>query len=265
MGELYGEKKMNLELQDKVVMVTGASRGIGKAIALGFAEEGAQLSICGRTKETLTNAEEEIETYGVNVLSTIADVTKGEEAKVFFSNTLARYGKIDVLVNNVGGSRLTSSLEISDQEWHQLLDLNLVSAARMSRLVIPMMQDQKSGVIIMISSIYGREGGGHITYNAAKAAEISMAKSLAREFAPENIRVNSVAPGSIAFPGGVWAQRQEENPEKIADFVKSDMPLGRFGKPEEIANVVVFLASERASLVTGACMNVDGCQSKSNI
>ena len=210
---------MNLELQDKVVMVTGASRGIGKAIALGFAEEGAQLSICGRTKETLTNAAEEIETYGVNVLSTIADVTKGEEAKVFFSNTLERYGKIDVLVNNVGGSRLTSSLEISDQEWHQLLDLNLVSAARMSRLVIPIMQEQKGGVIIMISSIYGREGGGHITYNAAKAAEISMAKSLAREFAPENIRVNSVAPGSIAFPGGVWAQRQEENPEKIYEMV----------------------------------------------
>ena len=181
---------MNLELQDKVVMVTGASRGIGKAIALGFAEEGAQLSICGRTKETLANAAKEIETHGVNVLSTIADVTKGEEAKVFFSNTLARYGKIDVLVNNVGGSRLTSSLEISDQEWHQLLDLNLVSAARMSRLVIPMMQDQKGGVIIMISSIYGREGGGHITYNAAKAAEISMAKSLAREFAPENIPVS---------------------------------------------------------------------------
>ena len=248
---------MNLELQDKVVMVTGASRGIGKAIALGFAEEGAQLSICGRTKETLTNAAKEIETYGANVLSTVADVTEGEEAKAFFSNTLERYGKIDVLINNVGGSRLTPPLEI--------LDLNLVSAARMSRFVIPIMQKQKGGVITMISSIYGREGGGHITYNAAKAAEISMAKSLACEFAPENIRVNSVAPGSIAFPGGVWARRQEEDPEKIADFVKNDMPLGRFGNPEEIANVVVFLASERASLVTGTCMNVDGCQSKSNI
>ena len=256
---------MNLELQDKVVMVTGASRGIGKAIALGFAEEGAQLSICGRTQETLTKTAKEIETHGVDVLSTVADVTDGEEAKAFFTHTLNKYGKIDVLVNNVGGSRLTPPLEISDQEWHQLLDLNLISAARMSGLVIPVMQKQKGGVIIMISSIYGREGGGHITYNAAKAAEISMAKSLAREFAQENIRVNSVAPGSIAFPGGVWAQRQKEDPEQIAKFVKSDMPLGRFGKPEEIANVVVFLASERASLVTGACMNVDGCQSKSNI
>ena len=112
---------------------------------------------------------------------------------------------------------------------------------------------------------YGREGGGHITYNAAKAAEISMTKSLAKELAPDNIRVNSVAPGSILFPGGGWARRIAADPAAMEAFVKSDMPLGRFGKPEEIANVVVFLASERASLVTGACVNVDGCQSHSNI
>jgi 3-oxoacyl-[acyl-carrier protein] reductase len=127
------------------------------------------------------------------------------------------------------------------------------------------MQAQEGGVIITISSIYGREGGGHITYNAAKAAEISMSKSLAGELAKDNIRVNSVAPGSILFPGGGWERRQQADPEGIAAFVESDMPLGRFGKPEEVADVVVFLASERASLVTGACLNVDGCQSKSNI
>ena len=109
------------------------------------------------------------------------------------------------------------------------------------------------------------KAAGHITYNAAKAAEISMTKSLAKELAPDNIRVNSVAPGSILFPGGGWARRIAADPEKMEAFVKSDMPLGRFGKPEEIANVVVFLASERASLVTGACVNVDGCQSHSNI
>ena len=117
----------------------------------------------------------------------------------------------------------------------------------------------------MISSIFGRESGGHITYNAGKAAEISLAKALAREYAPYNIRVNSVAPGSILFPGGSWDRRQKENPEKIAEFVKHELPLGRFGKPEEVANVVVFLASDKASLVTGACINVDGCQSRSNI
>ena len=207
----------------------------------------------------------EIQALGAEVFARPADVTQGVDAEAFVKETLDKYGRIDVLINNVGGSKRTPTPEISDQEWHDILDLNLVSAARTSRAVIPTMQTQGSGVIIMISSIYGREGGGHITYNAAKAAEISMSKSLAGELAPDNIRVNSVAPGSILFPGGGWDLRQQADPEGMAAFVKSDMPLGRFGKPEEIANVVVFLASERASLVTGACINVDGCQSKSNI
>jgi 3-oxoacyl-[acyl-carrier protein] reductase len=256
---------MDLGLKDKVVIVTGASRGIGKAIALGFGSEEARLSICGRTPETLEATAREIQALGAEVFAKPADVTKGADAEAFVEETLDRYGRVDVLINNVGGSKWTPTPEISDEEWHEILDLNLVSAARMSRAVIPMMQARGSGVIIMISSIYGREGGGHITYNAAKAAEISMSKSLAHELAPNNIRVNSVAPGSILFPGGGWARRQEADPEGMAAFVKSDMPLRRFGRPEEIANVVVFLASERASLVTGTCINVDGCQSKSNI
>jgi 3-oxoacyl-[acyl-carrier protein] reductase len=256
---------MDLGLKDNVVVVTGASRGIGKAIALGFAAEGARLSICGRTSETLEAAANEIKALGAEVVAKPADVTQSEEAEAFVQETLDTYGRIDALINNVGGAIWTATLEISDQEWHEILDLNLVSAARMSRAVIPTMQRQGGGVIIMISSIWGREGGGHITYNAAKAAEISMSKSLANELAADNIRVNTVAPGSILFPGGGWERRQKTDPEGIAEFVKRDFPLGRFGKPEEIGNVVVFLASERASLVTGACLNVDGCQSKSNI
>jgi 3-oxoacyl-[acyl-carrier protein] reductase len=256
---------MDLRLEDKVVIVTGASRGIGKAMALGFATEGAKLSICGRTQATLEEAANEIRSLGAEVFARTADVTRSGDVETFVRETVERYGQIHVLINNVGGSRWTPTREISDAEWHELLDVNLVSAARMSRAVIPMMQKQGGGVIIMISSIYGRESGGHMTYNAAKAAEISMAKSLARELAPYNIRVNSVAPGSILFPGGGWDRRMKADPETIAAFVKSDMPLGRFGKPEEIADVVVFLASERASLVTGACINVDGCQSRSNI
>ena len=117
----------------------------------------------------------------------------------------------------------------------------------------------------MISSIWGRESGGHITYNASKAAEIRLCKALTREIDPDNIRVNSVAPGSILFPGGGWERRMKADPEGIAEFVKRDMPLWRFGRPEEITSVAVFLASERASLVTGACVSVDGCQSRSNI
>ncbi|NIR47218.1 SDR family oxidoreductase [candidate division KSB1 bacterium] len=256
---------MELNLKNKVVIVTGASRGIGKAIALAFAEESARLSICGRTRETLEEAADEIKAHNVEVFAKATDITKRAEAEALVQETLDKFGRIDVLVNNVGGSQKTPTLEISDQEWHDMLDLNAISAARMSQLVIPTMKQQGSGAIIMITSIYGRESGGHITYNAAKAAEISLAKSLARELAPHNIRVNSVAPGSILFPGGSWDRKQKAAPEKIARFIETDLPLGRFGKPEEIANVVVFLASERASLVSGACINVDGCQSMSNI
>ena len=256
---------MNLNLKGQVVMITGGSRGIGKAIALAFAREGAHLSICGRTQETLEAAAQEIKTAGADPLTCAADITKSDQAEAFVETTLDCYGRVDVLVNNVGGSRKTPTLELSDAEWHELLDINAVSAARMSRLVIPKMKEQGGGSIVMISSIYGREGGGHITYNAGKAAMISLSKTLAREFAPDNIRVNNVAPGSTIFEGGSWWHKQQADPDKIAAFVKSELPFGRFGKPEEIAEVVVFLASDRASWVSGASINVDGCQSASNI
>lgn len=256
---------MELNLKDKVVIVTGASRGIGKAIALAFAAEGARLAICARTPETLEEAAGEMRAKGAEVLAQTADVARSDQVEALVKATLERYGRIDVLVNNVGGSRKTPTLEISDQEWHEILDLNAITAARVSRFVIPPMKKQGGGVIIMISSIYGRESGGHITYNAGKAAEIALAKSLAIELGRDNIRVLSVAPGSILFPGGSWDRKQKANPEKIAEFVENELPLGRFGKTEEIADVVVFLASERASLVSGACINVDGAQSRSNI
>jgi len=127
------------------------------------------------------------------------------------------------------------------------------------------MKQRGGGAIILIASIYGRESGGRMTYNALKSAEISLAKSMAQQLASVNIRVNSVAPGSILFPGGSWYKRQQADPEGIAAFIRLELPFGRFGRPEEVGNVVAFLASARASWMSGACVVVDGCQSRSNI
>jgi 3-oxoacyl-[acyl-carrier protein] reductase len=192
-------------------------------------------------------------------------MTKAADLTRFVHDTTATFGGIDILVNNVGGARGGATWETPDEDWAEVFDLNLMAAVRVTRLVIPIMRQRGGGRIINISSIYGRESGGSVTYNASKAGMISWSKALAKQLAKDDILVNVVAPGSILFPGGSWERRQQENPTFIENFVKTDMPLGRFGRPEEVSPMVVFLASARASLMTGACINVDGCQSRSNI
>ena len=178
---------------------------------------------------------------------------------------IERFGRIDVLVTLIGGSRGNPGIEAGNDDWDAVLAANLRSAVTMTRLVIPSMKERRSGVIVHVASIFGREWGGAASYNAAKAALISYSKSCARELAPHGIRVNSVAPGSILFPGGSWDRRRRADPDAIAEFVKGELPLGRFGRPEEVAAAIVFLASAPASLVIGACLNVDGGQSRSLI
>ncbi len=179
--------------------------------------------------------------------------------------TVEAFGGLDVLVNNVGLGRGTTITETSDAEWEEAFDQTLFPAIRASRMAIPHMRRRGGGAIVMIASIYGRESGGRMTYNAVKAAEISLAKSMAQQLAKDNIRVNSVAPGSILFPGGSWHRRQLEDPAGIAEFVARDLPFGRFGRPEEVGAVVAFLVSPRASWISGASVPVDGCQSRSQI
>jgi len=256
---------MDLGLRDKVALVTGASRGIGNRIALALAEEGARLVVCARTGEALEAAAAAMAARGVEVESVVADVTEPSTGDQLVSRAVERFGGLDVLVNNVGGSVWTPFEEIADEEWMRVMDLSFLSTVRVSRAAVPVMAARGGGSIVNISSIFGRETGGPVSYNAAKAALISMTANLAREAAARSIRVNSVAPGSILFPGGSWERRQKQDPEGIARFVEDNIPSGRFGTPEEVAAVAVFLASDKASWVTGACLNVDGGQSRSNI
>ncbi len=179
--------------------------------------------------------------------------------------TIDTFGRLDILVNNVGLARGTTIVETADAEWQEAFDQTLFPAIRLSRLAVPHMRRVGGGAIVMIASIWGRESGGRMTYNAVKAAEISLAKSMAQQLARDNIRVNSVAPGSILFPGGSWARRQQDDPSGIADFVMRELPFGRFGKPEEVGQVVAFLASPMASWISGASLPVDGCQGRSMI
>ena len=256
---------MDLGLSNNVAMISGASRGIGRAIALGLAAEGCRLSLCARGREQLEATAQEARGAGVEVLATALDVSREAEARRWVEATQQYFDGIDILINNVGGSRPGGNLNASRQDWQAGFALNFFSALDLCQLVVPVMEERKAGCVINIASIYGREWGGPMTYNAAKAAMISLSKEMARALAPKGIRVNSVAPGSILFPGGSWEQRQKENPAGIAAFVKAELPAGRFGKPEEVADVVVFLASERAQWVSGACITVDGCQSRSLI
>ena len=259
---------MDLLLTDKIAIVTGSSRGLGLATARTLVSEGCRVCICARGSEQLAAAAVEVEASARRpnmIMMVQADVSTGDGIALVVDRTVEKFGGLDILVNNVGRAAGTDLLDTSDAEWQAAIDETLFPAIRASRLAVPHMKQRGGGAIIMIASIWGRESGGRMTYNAVKAAEISLGKSLAQQLAPMNIRVNSVAPGSILFPGGSWHKRQQSDPQGIADFIKRELPFGRFGRADEVAAVVAFLASARASWVSGACITVDGCQSRSNI
>jgi len=255
---------MDLGLTGKVAVVTGGSRGLGLAAAHALIGEGAHVVVCARGAEQLQAAVEQLRVVAVNgarAEAVTADVATQQGVASVIDTAIRTFGRLDVLVNNVGVAKGGDLEATTDAEWHEAFDHTLFPAIRASRLAVPHLRKQ-GGVIVIVSSIFGRESGGRMTYNAVKAAEISLTKSLAQQLAKDQIRVVSVAPGSIMFDGGSWWKRQQADPKGIADFIARELPFGRFGRPEEVGAAIAFLASSKASWVSGTTVVVDGCQSR---
>ncbi len=258
---------MNLELKDKVAVVAGASRGIGLSIAQSLSREGCKVLICARNAETLDNAASFVRESGGDTETLVLDITDKNAGALLVEKALSDFGQIDIYVGSAGGNRRKPFADTTDSDWHEIMDINFHAHARCSRAIIPAMRDAGGGAITFISSIFGREAGGPglSIYNATKSALISLAKIMAIELGADGIRVNTVAPGSIRYPGGSWDRRCMEDPEGMAKFIQENLPMGRFGNAEEVADVVAFLSSARASWISGACITVDGVQSRSLI
>jgi 3-oxoacyl-[acyl-carrier protein] reductase len=249
---------VDLGIAGKVALVTASTRGIGLGIAQALAAEGARVAIVARTEADVKRIADSLGGVGI-----AADLITEEGARRAVDETVDRLGPVDILVNNLGLRAGSSWSDTGPKEFETAFAGNVGVSVRMTQQVLPGMLERGWGRIVAITSVWGRETGGAPAYNAAKAAEISFVKSLAREVAAKGVTVNAVAPGSILWSGGGWDRRQKADPDGIADFIRHDMPLGRFGTVDEVAPVVAFLCSMQAGLVNGACVSVDGGQSRS--
>ncbi len=252
---------MDLGLGGKVAIVTGSSRGIGRGIATRLVEEGADVLLCARGAEDLDATVAALTGPGRGV-GVVADLTTPEGAAAVAAAAVEHFGGLDIVVNSVGGSGARSFETMDEDDLQTVLGKNVFPALRVSRAALPALRERGGGVIGMVTSLWGREGGGAPSYNIAKAAEISLAKAMANDLAKEGIRVFSIAPGSTLFPGGSWERRLRDDPEGMATFIERELPWGRLGTVEEVADVMTFLVSPRASWVVGTCVAVDGGQSR---
>lgn len=259
---------MNLGLSGKFALVTGGSHGIGRSTALALADEGCNVAICARNHDRIYNIVKDIKEKGVEAIGISADVTICEDICRVIKTVVNSWETIHILINNAGGGGRWGSENIEEtdeQVWLDVRNKNDIAAIRFIVRTVPYMRKQKWGRIITVASIYGKEGGGRPWFNMAKSAEISSMKSLSmnRFLVRNGITFNSIAPGSIMIPDTGWDIEQRKDSEKFKEILDANYPLGRLGTPEEVANVITFLCSERASFINGACIVVDGGESKS--
>lgn len=256
---------MDLGLRNKVAIVCASSRGLGKAVALGLAEEGVNLTICARGNEELQRTDEEIRSKSnVQVLAIQGDVAKPADIRKIVTETLNKFLTIHILVNNAGGPPLGNFMDLTPDDWQKALDLNLLSTINFIREVIPVMRKQNWGRVINITSVAVKQPiEGLILSNTARAGIVGLTKTLSNEFARENILFNNVCPGRILTDrilelARARADKTGMSIEDVFTSMENDIPIGRIGKPRELADLVVFLASERASYITGTTIQVDG-------
>lgn len=242
-----------MTLKGKVAIVTGGTRGIGRAIAITLAREGAIITLCARDRILLEKIAAQFESLGIQALAVKADVTRPSEVEEMVDACLARYGQVDILVNNAGITRDNLLLRMKDEEWDAVLDANLKGAFYCTRAVLRRMIKQRGGRIISLTSVVGVMGNaGQANYAAAKAGIVGLTKATAREVASRGITVNAVAPGFIETD-----MTHALDPE-LQERLRSQIPLGRFGKAEEVAELVAFLASDRSAYITGQIIHLNG-------
>ena len=256
---------MDLELKNKRALVTGSSRGIGYAIAERLIREGCDVVICGRDLNGLEKAGKTLRALNAGEVHPVQiDLSQRGASRELVGQAVEAMGGLQLLVNNVGTNRRKPFVETTDEDWDDLLEVNFRGPLETTRAAIPHLI-KEGGSVVFNASIYGREFGGRdmSLYHVSKGALISLSKSLAIELVAEGVRVNTIAPGSIRFEGGSWDKRMKADPEGMKKFIERELPAGRFGSAEEIADAVAFLLSPRASLVNGTCWNLDGGQSRS--
>lgn len=256
---------MDLGLKDKVAVVAAASRGLGRAVAEALAAEGARVAICARDRERLEAAAAAIrQRTGAEVLTQVADVTRAEEIHRFVEQAVARWGSVHIGVVNAGGPPAKEFSAISLEDWNRAVELNLMSAVHFARELLPRMRQQKWGRLIFMTSVAVKQPiEGLLLSNAVRSAVTGLAKSLANECARDNVLVNTACPGytlteRLEELAAAQAAARKVSPEKIYETWQSQIPLGRLARPEEFAAVVAFLASEKASYITGTSVVVDG-------